>query len=110
MFILAALALQAAPAPPTKAEQAEIKRYFDAELLDGPSARWKWPARVSKGSYCGWVNAKNRMGAYTGWKPFYFIKLDNGKPAGGIAGSASSVMFEYMCTTQGYDLKSPPRD
>lgn len=32
---------------------------------------------IQKGSYCGWVNGKNRMGAYVGETPFFYEQIAN---------------------------------
>lgn len=50
--------------------QTAVKHYFDLKLMDGVSARYIWPARKTANWYCGFVNAKNMMGAYTGWRQF----------------------------------------
>jgi hypothetical protein len=40
-------------------------------LRDADSARFRWlPFDPSKSHYCGWVNAKNAYGGYTGFQPF----------------------------------------
>lgn len=58
--------------PISAAEQRRIIAHFDLILLDGPSARWRW-GKVERG-HVAWfmVNAKNRMGAYTGWSCYSF--------------------------------------
>lgn len=87
----------------TPAEQSAIKAYFDATLLDGPSARWRFPRRVkSERSYCGFVNAKNRMGAYTGWAPF-IVTLERGKVTYGDAERVDGGAVRIMCEVIGYD-------
>jgi hypothetical protein len=112
-LLLAATAVQK-EAPPTPALQARIKRYFDADLLDGASARWKWPTHnFPNGLYCGWVNAKNRIGAFTGWQGFYVLIGDKGEIIkGGIAVDESAAgWYADMCSqAKGYDITSPPRD
>lgn len=68
-------------APPrdmTAAEQKRIIAHFDDILVDGPSARWRW-GKVVRGSIaCLSVNAKNRMGGYSGWVRYTF-DLETGK-------------------------------
>lgn len=57
--------------PVPLALQASVKRYNDVHMLDGLSARYLWPAHREKaGWYCGFVNGKNRMGGYTGYRRF----------------------------------------
>lgn len=45
------------------------------QMVDGDSAKWRWfPAKNANAGvvqYCGFVNAKNRMGGYTGFNPFW---------------------------------------
>lgn len=84
--------------PITASEKAEIMREADKLLFDGPSARWQWGERKSAHLYCGMVNAKNRLGAYVGWRPFYFFQ---GKfkivPEG-----EEDVVYEGICSNAGY--------
>lgn len=74
--ILAALATTGCQwVPGTDAQKARAAKLIVAEeLLDGSSARFE-DLVVSKsvthpGMVCGWVNAKNRMGAYVGAEKF----------------------------------------
>ena len=68
--LIAAVALTAGSLPPRQL-RAGIQNKLDEQLLDGASARFKWlPLKNSKGFYCGLLNAKNYLGAYTGFKPF----------------------------------------
>jgi hypothetical protein len=59
-------------------------------LIDPSSAQIEWPYKFSSGTLkallgkrragwmtCGWVNAKNRMGGYTG-KAWFFVMINNG--------------------------------
>lgn len=68
---LAAATVQAATplGPPTDAQFAAARRAFDEQLLDHTSARFR-DVHGDAGAICGFVNAKNRMGAYTGWTRF----------------------------------------
>lgn len=71
MFALIAAVSLVAGSPPPRPLQTGIRNKLDLELLDGASARFKWlPLKNSKGFYCGLLNAKNSLGAYTGFKPF----------------------------------------
>lgn len=78
------LALAADPATVSAAQVAQardeavsIRAAFNEEMLDFPSARFR-DVRVSLNTaadgpqpyLCGYVNGKNRMGAYVGWQPF----------------------------------------
>lgn len=115
-FLLAAATSPSAePAPLPLAKQQAIRRYFDAKLFDGPSARWKWPKQQKdRGMYCGWVNARNRLGAYTGWTAYF---VDFG-PSGKVDHDVMLIdpkevmtdVFSGVCTRQGYDVLNPPLD
>jgi hypothetical protein len=63
-------------------ELPEIRARFNTELIDYPSARFR-DVHVARnpvaeaergqpgtGYLCGFVNSKNRMGGYVGWKKF----------------------------------------
>ncbi len=62
----------------TEAEAPKIRAAFDREMLDYPTARFRdvhvtvnLAVEEPRGAYlCGFVNGKNRMGAYTGWQRF----------------------------------------
>jgi hypothetical protein len=95
--------------PITPARQAQIKARFDNVLLDGVSARWKWQPQRSRLLYCGWVNAKNRMGAYSGWSPYYVMFEKSGRiTSAKIVGSGDSpIVLETLCNSVGYNISSP---
>lgn len=51
--------------------QKAVMALAEGDLFDAESARWRWPDYVEgRKVYCGYLNAKNRMGAYVGFKPF----------------------------------------
>ena len=49
-----------------------MKSHFDQQLFDGFTARWQFDNVRADFLVCGKVNAKNRLGSYAGWAPFYF--------------------------------------
>ncbi len=56
---------------PPPSLQAKVRRFMDREvLLDGLSARYEFPPWKHPHFYCFRVNAKNSMGAYTGWTDY----------------------------------------
>lgn len=57
---------------PTASEQNRAKAAFDLVAFDGPSARWRFEVTRKGYLVCGYVNAKNRLGAYVGWTPFTY--------------------------------------
>jgi len=86
------------PRPITAAEQAAIKAKADLLMFDGPSSRWQWPLKRDADVYCGFVNGKNRMGAYVGWTPFY---ISGGELA--IIGEGDRRFgYELQCGMTGY--------
>jgi hypothetical protein len=113
-MFLAVLAVAAAPiaaTPTPSALQAQIKQHFGPQLLDAASARWKWPAMRDGRVYCGWVNPKDRLGAYSGWTQ-YIVNLDNrGLVTDGVLMTPSnSAAFGLVCQMKGYAIDGPPVD
>ena len=93
------LILAATVPPPI---QAETKAHFEMELFDAESARWKFEDYRGDFLVCGYVNAKNRMGAYVGFQPFYFNAKDG---TGRIyAPGEDAWLFRTLC------FGDPPSD
>lgn len=74
-------ALSADCKPATDAQIDEIRSAMDVTLLDAQSARFKdvcmqAPRRetTNKVAFCGKVNAKNKLGAYVGYRAFSYIE------------------------------------
>lgn len=44
-------------------------------MLDYPSARFR-DVRADRRRICGYVNGKNRLGAYAGWKRFVAVPIE----------------------------------
>ena len=65
------LALALAAAPPSAAMKSAVEKAVRYELKDPESARFKWPQVSNAYYYCGFVNAKNSRGGYTGFEPFH---------------------------------------
>lgn len=111
-----------APYDLTARNKQDIIKQVKDKLLDGESARWRWPKHVAAfGMYCGFVNAKNRMGAYTGFTPFMVFGGvgDGPKSTGEYAvmqstfasddvSDSDTAIVNKMCTDNGYDLSSIP--
>lgn len=95
---------RSAPYALTPRAKADIIRQVKDSLIDGESARWRWPLHQPKwGFYCGFVNSKNRMGAYVGFVPFYV--------SGGIGDAPKStgefkVFMKGIATPDGADMES----
>lgn len=78
MKLVAALALVALaePIPPrdlTEAERTAISASVGRQLADPYSAQYEWQPLRDGIAYCGFVNAKNRFGAYAGYRPFFVL-------------------------------------
>lgn len=115
---------RASPYSLTPANRREIIVQIKDNLIDGDSARWRWPKHAEKfGLYCGFVNAKNRMGAYTGFAPFMVLGgIGDGPRSGGKfivmtskfatteASDTQTSVVNKMCAQYGYDLSSIPPD
>ena len=119
-----ALASAASASPlweaPSDQMKTSIQAAFDAKLLDGQSARYRWPNENKNGVvYCGFVNAKNSFGAFTGFKPFYVLGLHaNGargdgsyKPLDVRLLDAEGLMTTNLlkqCVEAGFDMSALP--
>lgn len=63
--------LMAAVQPVSPAERDAIEAAVKEKLRDPDSARFRDIKRTGDNSFCGWVNAKNGLGGYTGFAVFY---------------------------------------
>lgn len=52
-----------------------VQKVVSDKLIDGQSARFRNIREVTSGTYCGEVNSKNRMGAYTGFTGFSVLGM-----------------------------------
>jgi len=80
MIAIAALAVVQGPGPVTQRQLSDARSAFDERLFDYPSARF----RETYGNgflICGKVNAKNRLGAFIGWKRFALFAKRDDEPA-----------------------------
>lgn len=111
LMVVAAIAtLQGSgPGPVTPGQIAEARTALDERLFDYPSARFR-DVRGRDKVLCGFVNAKNRMGAYTGWTRFAFITL-GGEPTLYIDESDNPSVDNMLDTACGEDgLRNQGRD
>lgn len=99
IITLAATLIAAAPADTLKSK---IRSHLDTVLLDGQSARYIWPEVKSPRVYCGFVNAKNRLGGYTGYRLFYV--QTNGSPIKATFDSDTLALASMVCDEAGYPL------
>lgn len=76
-----------------------------SSLIDPSSAQFEWPYNFSSGSLkglltkrragwitCGWVNAKNRMGGYTG-KVWFIVVINNGVVTDSSIGTSDGIDY-----------------
>lgn len=127
------------PAPPTQAElqainsavkptsaeaaQTAIKKHFDGALFDAPAALYKFPLPPVAGYrmfgserqfgwfMCGELNGKNRMGGYTGYRPFlvYFEPSDPGRINDTLVGDTDEYAAKVAATCKNlYGSGWPP--
>lgn len=109
MVMIAALALQGTgPGPVAPSQIAGAKQALDAQLLDYPSARFR-DVRGTEAALCGFVNAKNRVGAYTGWSRFAWLTVtDNHRLLIDDAEGTNDIMLDAFCGEDG--LRNQGRD
>lgn len=122
--VVAAAAL--APDSPRRAlpprDRAIISAAIGAQLRDGESARYRWPAEYPDGAiYCGFYNARNGFGAYVGFLPFMVLGVHANGPRGDgryvvteirlatedPADTATGIV-RRMCTENGFDVTRIP--
>lgn len=86
--------------------QAAFKEAVGKELADPYSAHYDWQPIKDEVVYCGWVNAKNQFGAYTGYQPFLALFAVNEKTRKAMVLSAELRPFivTKMCADKGYQV------
>ena len=119
LFALATIAAPASAAIPTgplpDEARAAVMQSINDKLRDSETARWRWPdvPETSGLTYCGWLNAKNAYGAYTGYRP-YAVILDKGakgwfsRLVSLAEREAVEVIVRSQCAAKGYDMSGPP--
>ena len=115
---LCSTAASALPSKPlTVAHKKQIAAAVTEKLKDPDSAKFRWPAVQEWGLYCGWVNAKNSYGGYTGFKPFMITGGVGGGPKSDgsflimstdLGDGDDASVVETMCRRHGFDLSGPP--
>lgn len=88
--------------------QAAVKEH----LIDSDSAKFKLPEYKGGDIYCGQVNAKNRMGGYTGYTVFQVAVLPGtssgfyvlGVGSGDLNDPTSSALIQ-ACGEKGYAFR-----
>jgi hypothetical protein len=110
----------ASPYPLTERNKADIIRQLKDKLGHGETALWRWPLHQRKyGLYCGWVNAQNYFGDYTGWKPFVVVggvistgefTVDVSAIVSGGPSKKPDYIVANLCPKYGYDLSGPPSE
>lgn len=82
-----------------------LRKEMDRKLVDYPSTRFQnvraAPATPDPGfTFCGEMNAKNRMGGYNGWERFY--GWGGPKGASLILSSEMSPVVENLCASRDF--------
>jgi hypothetical protein len=94
-------------APPTDAQFAAVRGALDERLLDYPSARFR-DVRGTDLVICGFVNSKNRMGAYVGWNRFAWASFaDEPYLLIDSAESDDDIMLDAFCGEDGRKWSGP---
>lgn len=78
----------------TVKDQQATRTYFNKIMFDGPAARWQFAYKRAP-FVCGFVNGKNRYGAFTGWQPFYFNVDDQRGVV--FTDQTDTWMWELLC-------------
>lgn len=80
MVMIAAgfLAQQPLLGPPVEPQFERAREQFDRQMIDYPAARFR-DVYGDRRRLCGYVNGKNRMGAYSGWQRFVISGTENSK-------------------------------
>lgn len=100
-LVLALTAVPDYPRPLTEDDKTEIRTAVKRELLDPDSARFRWnPEMLEPEHYCGFVNAKNRMGGYVGFKAF-IIDYEDGRVS---RASILSGVQRRACSREKYNI------
>lgn len=86
----------------------QMRSGMDAVLADGMSARYKdvcrpsFSGKIKKDVFCGFLNQKNKYGAYTGYVRFGVILGDGRRPAVVDDDGGRAALIAY-CTMCGHD-------
>ena len=100
-MVAAISALPARADTATPEEIAKAQAAISRQLLDAGSAQFKITVFHHVGAaavFCGFVNAKNRLGGYTGFQPFVLfaddLTINDGRPG---TGPAFAELQQMMC-------------
>ena len=78
--------------PPTDRTFEAARDALDQVLIDYPSARFR-EVTANSAVVCGKVNAKNRMGAFSGWSDFVVFS----DAEGATAFVGDEIMMDALC-------------
>lgn len=118
-LIALALATPAAAEMPSDFTKETIREEVRKKLRDPGSAQFRWLPVQADGAYCGFVNARNSYGGYTGHVPFMVLlfKARDGMVSSPPVsmGSADPHSPAYiatveMCLERGISLTMPSED
>lgn len=92
----------------TDQEIEAIRTGMERQLADAQSARFDTVMVDADGHMCGLVNAKNRMGAYVGYRAFTGMIFEiDGKPTAAPMGVGEDLISRTMCAEKGFRLPPP---
>ena len=82
----------------SRSQVEQAQKLFDERLLDYPSARFR-DVTANDRVICGFVNSKNRLGAFVGWQGFVVVQTD-GTSTLRITetGEQMPLVYELYCT------------
>ena len=109
--MIEALALALTPLAETDKEV--IRTEIRSMVKDPESARFQWIPHIGnkpdKTIVCGFVNARNGYGGYTGFQPFLarVVRLDGKTIAGAVIASTDArdyIKVRDACATHGIDI------
>lgn len=106
MSLFLALLLAVPLVPFTEGDKATIKDAVGRHLKDPFSAQYEWPEVRSGTVYCGFVNAKNAFGAYSGYQPFLVLYYVNQrtKKVVIVQSELTPNIVGQMCPESGYRI------
>lgn len=84
--------------------QSAVKEAVGRKLADPFSAQYEWQAVKDDALYCGFVNAKNGFGAYTGYQPFMVLYANNKSKTLVLSAEVDPDIVGPMCLKNGYRI------
>lgn len=106
MMALSAAMMADQPPPPSEADFAAARQALNERMIDYPSARFR-DVRGNVTVICGFVNGKNRLGAYAGWQQFAWLSgIDEPRLAMANDRDHDDLLIEVLCGEDGLKIES----